>query len=510
MKSIYKILFAALLVAFLFGMYITLNVLYQRHQVVETATNGAFRVSETVRRSLWHAMMNGDQKNLREILSTVGQQEGIEKIRVFDRTGGIIYSTDRAEEGTQVNAEAESCLACHSRIPPQSAPERKDRVRFFRTPSPRGQRVLGLITPIPNEPSCSEGACHAHPAGQRVLGVLDIDMSLADEDRALSSFQSEIIGLGILTLVLATVGVSMIVQRYFVSPVRKLLQQSREAEGAGAEPSRSGQDELKQLQDIFQGMSSRLRESRDQLILSERLSSVGRVASSIAHEVNNPLTSILTTSSLLARDLPDTDPRKRQMQEMLEEALRCRDILRRMLDLARPTPARKEPTDLNLVIIRSVQLMRNYLEVLSTKAELDLEPRLPRIVASPGRMQQVILNLLLNAADAMPQGGKVRLQTRTLPGQGQIEIRCEDQGVGIAPQDQEKIFQPFFSTKGERGTGLGLAITREIIMEHHGRITLESEKGRGAAFIVRLPVPNYLSTGLAADPAPAGPPKLNS
>jgi two-component system, NtrC family, sensor kinase len=502
LRSIYKILFAGLLVALLLGLFMTLNVLYQRHQVVETATNGAFRVSETVRRSLWHAMMEGDQKNVRQILNSVGQQEGINKIRVFNQSGEIIYSTDRSEEGTQVNAAAESCLACHSRIPPQAAPAKKDRVRFFRTPL--GRRVLGLITPIPNEPACSTAACHVHPAGQRILGVLDIDMSLTVEDQALTSYQGQIIGLGLLTILLAAVGVSLIVQRYFVSPVRRLLKSSREAQGLGPElppAAPSGRDELEQLQNIFEGMSSRLRESRDQLLLSERLSSVGRVASSVAHEVNNPLTSILTTSSMLVDDLPDGDPRKRQMKTMFEETLRVRDILRRMLDLARPTPARKEPTDLNLLMVRSLQLMRNYLAVLNTKAELDLEPGLPRIEASPGQMQQVILNLLLNAADAMPQGGKVRLQTRSLPGEREIEVRCTDTGVGIAPSDQEKIFQPFYSTKGERGTGLGLAITREIVRDHGGTIRLESEPGRGATFIVRLPVPNYVQGDLGADPA---------
>ena len=508
MRSIHKILIASLVVAFIFGLFITLNVLYQRHQVVETATNGAFRVSETVRRSLWHAMMDGDREKLREILSTIGQQEGIEKIRVFNQGGEIIYSTNRAEEGTQVNAEAESCLACHSRIPPQAAPEKKDRVRFFRTG--QGRRVLGLITPIPNETACSNASCHAHPAGQRILGVLDIDMSLAEEDRALLSYSSQIIGLGILTVLLATVGLSVFVQRYYVSPVRKLLKSSRAAEGAGSDQSNRGEDEVTQLQGIFQGMSSRLRESRDQLLLSERLSSMGRVASSIAHEINNPLTSILTTSSLLVRDLPDSDPHKKQMQDMLQETLRCREILRRMLDLARPAPARKEPTDLNLVMIRSVQLMRNYMEVLNATAELELEPGLPRIAASPAQMQQVILNLLLNAVDAMPQGGKVRLQTRSLPGEGQIEMRCQDSGVGLAPQEQEKIFQPFYTTKGERGTGLGLAVTREIVQDHQGTIRLESEKGHGATFIVRLPVPNYLQTESSADPAPAEPSRLNS
>jgi len=498
MRRLYKIILAAIVVAVVFGLFLTLNVFYQRHQIVETATNGAFRVSETVRRSLWHAMMDAQQENIREILSAVGGQDGIEKIRIFSKSGEIIFSTEQNEEGTLVNIQAESCLACHSRIPPQTVPAKKERVRIFQTA--RGLRVLGLITPIPNEPTCSAAACHVHPGSQPVLGVLDIVMSLAEEDRALARYQRQIIGLGLLFILLAILGVSLIVQRYYVAPVRKLLLSSRGGDAGRAKPAAPGEDEVQALFEVFQRMSSEIKATRDQLILSERLSSVGRVASSIAHEVNNPLTSILTTSSMLMEDLPEDDPRQRQMKTLLDETLRAREILRRMLDLARPAAVRRELSDLNLVILRSIQLMRNYMEVLNTKAETDLDPRLPRIEANPSQMQQVILNLLLNAVDAMPRGGVVRLETRYDSEPGQVEIRCADTGKGMTAEERARIFQAFFTTKGEAGTGLGLAITREIIEDHQGTIAVESEKGKGSSFRIRLPVPRYVkaqATGTA-------------
>lgn len=488
MRRLSKIILGALVLAVVFGLFLTANVFYQRRQIVETATKGAFRVSETVRRSVWHAMLEARQESIRDILDAVGGLEGIEKIRIFSKSGEIIFSTDRPEEGRQLDIQAESCLACHSRIPPPAVPERKDRVRFFQTAG--GHRVLGLITPIPNEPTCSSAAeCHFHPdpSAQPLLGVLDIVMSLAEEDRALAKYQRQVIGLGVLAILLAIGLVILFVQRFYISPVHKLLVSSQRGGPAAAGSPTPGEDEIQALGKLFERMSSEIKAARDQLIQSERLSSVGRMATSIAHEVNNPLTSILTTSSRLVEDLPEDDPRRRQAKLLLDETLRARDILRRMLDLFRPAAVHREPTDLNLIVLRSIQLMRNYMEVLNAAVETELAPNLPRVNADPTQIQQVILNLLLNAVDAMPQGGVVRLKTTYDPDRGQVKLFCTDTGVGLTAEELAKIFEPFYSTKGTAGTGLGLTISREIILAHGGDISVESEKGKGTSFCISLP-----------------------
>lgn len=224
-----------------------------------------------------------------------------------------------------------------------------------------------------------------------------------------------------------------------------------------------------------------------QLFRSEKLASLGKLAAGVAHEINNPLTGVLTNASLLLEDFEEADPRKEDVQVIVSETIRCREIVKRLLDFSRQTKPQKKQTDVNLLIDNIVLLVRNQTSFRNLAIEKMFDEKLPPIMADPDQIQQVFINLILNAADAMQKGGKLILETKVIPIKEFIEIRIIDSGVGIPEELRTRIFDPFFTTK-ENGTGLGLALSYGIVEQHGGTINVESEIGKGTTFIIHLPI----------------------
>jgi two-component system, NtrC family, sensor kinase len=223
-----------------------------------------------------------------------------------------------------------------------------------------------------------------------------------------------------------------------------------------------------------------------QITQSEKLASIGRLASGIAHEINNPLTSILTFAHLLREKEPIDEQDTEDLDLIIHETKRAADIVQGLLDFARERPAVKEPLSLNDVVRRTVRLIRNQKLFRGVTIEEQLSSDLPAVNGDTNRLQQVVLNLCLNAREAMEDGGTIHIGTRTKEGQVILEVR--DTGHGIKPEDLEQVFEPFFSTKPVgQGTGLGLSVTYGIVDQHSGRIEVDSEEGTGTTFTVLLP-----------------------
>jgi two-component system NtrC family sensor kinase len=229
---------------------------------------------------------------------------------------------------------------------------------------------------------------------------------------------------------------------------------------------------------------------------SERLASLGRLAATVAHEVNNPLFGILTYARLTRKDVERADPppaNKPRMVEQLQiiehESRRCGELMRNLLMFARQSPQSIEPSDINEVVGRAVSLLRHRLELSGTALELNLAPNLPAVPCDANQIQQVVLGLMVNAAEAMGDGGCIAVSTRRDAGLKAVEIRVRDNGPGIAADVLAQIFEPFFTTKADvHRTGLGLAVARSIVEQHGGTILVESVEGAGAEFVVSLPV----------------------
>ncbi len=234
--------------------------------------------------------------------------------------------------------------------------------------------------------------------------------------------------------------------------------------------------------------TAELKAMQGQLIQTEKMAAIGKLAAGVAHEINNPLTGVLTNSSLMLKDLPEDDARREDLQTIVNETLRCRKIVKGLLDFARQTTPQKQELNLNRVIEDVLALVRNQASFRDIRIMLDLDDALPPVMADGDQMRQVVLNIVLNAADAMmPNGGELRIESRTHRERRCALIRISDTGTGIPEEIRDRLFEPFFTTK-KTGTGLGLAIAYGIVERHKGTLEVESTVGRGTSFTILLPV----------------------
>jgi signal transduction histidine kinase len=235
----------------------------------------------------------------------------------------------------------------------------------------------------------------------------------------------------------------------------------------------------------------RLKETQAQVIQAEKLTSLGQLAASIADEINNPLSGVLVYTQLLARKVEreeaDNDVTLDYLSKMEAELVRSTELIKNLLNFARQSTPEFQPVNLNTVVNHALDLVLHSVEEKDIRVFNELDPSLPEIMADSGQLQQVCLNLIINAIQAMPQGG--RLTLRTYVQNSKIKLEVQDTGIGIPPENMEKLFTPFFSTKSDvKGVGLGLAVAYGIVHRHKGRIEAHSKEGEGSTFTVTMPM----------------------
>lgn len=262
-------------------------------------------------------------------------------------------------------------------------------------------------------------------------------------------------------------------------------------------------DELRELADAFNFMAAALKKRDEKvrefttrrIMESERLAHIGQLAAGVAHEINNPLQGIVTYSHLLLERVSTKNGTRQSLEKIVKQADRCRDIIRGLLDFSRQRKPEKRLSNVNRVLEECVSLLDNQVLFHNIRMVQHLSPDLPQVFMDPSQIQQVFMNMILNAAEAMKGGGQLTLTTRRVPADQAVEVEFTDTGHGIKEEDLDRIFSPFFTTKEVgHGTGLGLAISYGIVKEHKGTITVESEEGQGATFTIRLPVSSEQET----------------
>jgi two-component system NtrC family sensor kinase len=292
-------------------------------------------------------------------------------------------------------------------------------------------------------------------------------------------------------LLVGTTVLVLLAARVLTDPIEHMIAVIRRVKGGRLEERMDvrTQDELGELASTFNrmvGIIKRNKEMETTLAQQEKMASLGVLASGVAHEINNPLGVILGYAGYLEDKMDPADPNRRYIRDIREESKRCKGIVQDLLSYARaPRPA-LQGTDLNALLEQIVDFAANHLDLNHVSLVRDFAPDLPPVSVDPDQIRQVALNLILNAGAAVKPGGTVTVATARC-GPDDVEILFRDEGAGIPPENLEKIFEPFFTTKA-RGTGLGLAITKRIVEQHQGRITVESEVGRGTTVTVRLPV----------------------
>jgi PAS domain S-box-containing protein len=278
-------------------------------------------------------------------------------------------------------------------------------------------------------------------------------------------------------------------ERIFVGIIRDITERKRTDQSL-----RDSKAELEKVVAELQAKNEEIRSMTQQLWQAAKLASVGELAASIAHELNNPLATVtLRVESVLSRT-PADDPRRRALEIIEQEAKRMGDLVANLLQFARRGREQGSTLDVRQEIVSAVELIQHHLRKRQIAVIQELAPETPAIFADRQKLRQVFLNLLTNAGDAMPSGGTLRLRcapTQTADSLRAVLIEFEDTGVGIPPEYLEKVLEPFFTTKEEgKGTGLGLAICRRIIQEHRGSIQISSEVGKGTTVRLVLPIRN--------------------
>ncbi|MGB2906741.1 MAG: ATP-binding protein [Candidatus Aminicenantaceae bacterium] len=451
----------------------------------------AHQLSEMIKSSTKSDMLFYRRERVHDIIDTIGQQEGIEKVRIFNKEGIIIYSSDKSVVGTMVDKRAEACYGCHTADQPLERLSISERTRIFQLEDE--VRSLGIINPIYNEPTCWQADCHVHSQDQKVLGVLDVSMSLAEVDRLTRENGTKVILLTLGAMIIISIFLWYFFHRLITRPVQRIVAATN-AVSAGnlsfkLEVKRN--DELGHLGNSFNEMTRNLAEAQTQLYHSDKLASIGRLAAGVAHEINNPLTGVLTYSSFLLKRVKDNPEMKSDLEIIVRETKRCREIVKDLLDFARPVPPNKKSVNINDVIERGLSIVANQLNFNYIIVEKKMNDSLPGVSVDEGQLQQVLINLLVNAADAIgEEGGTISLITGAVQSDGKeyAQIEVKDTGCGIADENLSKLFEPFYSTKDQKGTGLGLSVVWGIIDKHQGTITVDSELGKGSTFTIRLPV----------------------
>lgn len=455
-------------------------------EVVREVEDGGSRLSGTLARSLRYAMMRADREALEDSIRNVSGQEEVLGVKLFNKNGDIMFSSNPGEKGRSVPLGDRACVGCHRDGGRTAVVESREPTNIYADAT--GTRVFQRIEPIRNDPECSGAPCHVHPADQKILGVLDVTVSLARLDARLDRYRTAgVLSAALLALAVALV-IGWIIRRVVVRRVRTLVDGTRVIADGDLDyriPP-MGRDELGLLADSFNRMTASLGETRGRLLQSERLAVVGRLAAGVAHEINNPLTGIMLMSSNLVEGMSPDDPRRETIQTVVAETQRAREIIRGLLDFSRQTKPRKEPGHVEDALLAAVKVISTQARRAKVEIVVPDAPPLPQVLMDKGQLQQVFLNLLLNAMDALSDGGRIDLAWRVAP-DGMVEVDVADTGTGISPDLLPSIFEPFFTTKEGRGTGLGLSISWGIVDGHGGRIAVRSEEGRGTTFTVRLP-----------------------
>jgi two-component system NtrC family sensor kinase len=507
-----------------------LNVRLHRQHLEQNTLLSAERVSDVIKHSTTDYMLRNDREGLHRSIQTMANQPGMEKIRIFDQDGRITYTTDAAEQNHVVDKTAEACYACHAQSQPLARLKRPDRFRIYRNAA--GTRVLGIITPIENRPACSNAACHAHPAEQQILGVLDTNLSLARADVQLAQSSRRMIAYTGCALLLIAFLSWFFVWIVVAKPVHALKRGTERlaAGDLGHQIDVRSNDEIGELASSFNSMSRELQTARKQNLAwthtleqrveektrelkrahehalhTEKMASIGKMAAVLAHEINNPLSGILTYAKLLHKWIDrDAVGHRQEICDSLDliasESRRCGDLVKNLLTFSRTTPMNLQPANLNQVINRSLRLVQHQLDLAGIHVQPQLDPKLPQVQCDAAQIEQVVLALVMNALDAMPQGGNLWLTTSFTREPNQACIVVRDDGSGIPAEILPRIFEPFLTTKETgRGVGLGLAISHSILERHRGTIEVQSEQGRGTTFTVTLPWESELNADAGAE-----------
>lgn len=518
----FKLFLVLLLMIILFlGLYSTIFSAFQKNILEDTVRLSAYRISDVVKKSLYRLMLINEREELYQTIQILGSEPGMESIRIYNKKGEIKFSTKENETAQIVDMKAEACYECHAADKPIQSLPMQEKARIYHAAD--GRRILGIINPIRNEPECSNAVCHAHQPDKTILGVLDVQMSLNELDKAVNKANSLIYVIFSGFIFIALIFIIIVVYTIIYKPIRYLeIGTTTLAEGKLEHRIQmQRKDELGMLAQSFNNMAASLKKAytelkdwsnllekrveektveveriHQEMLQVEKMASLGKMAASVAHELNNPLAGIVTYTKLLIKKVKNIlleDPEKnkilRELDLIRSESMRCGNIVRNLLTFARGNSANFQQYELKEIIDRALIIVRHHLELKKIEAVSHIDIRPEMIDCDPDQLLQGFVALLINAVEAMPDGGHLELTAQNSQrNPNRVLIQIHDTGVGILDELKDKIIEPFFSTKKDKnGVGLGLAVVYGIIQRHNGKIWFKSEPDKGTTFFIELP-----------------------
>ena len=514
-------LFIIILVVMIGGSFLftTITLNWHTDQYLKNGVASVSRVSDVLKRSMRYSMLLNRREDLYNIIMTVGNEPGIKVVRIYNKRGEITFSSNQSEVGTVAAFSDKACSACHVTGSSQVSIQQPELIRIFDAGG--GNRVLGMITPIKNEPSCSSADCHAHQPSQTILGILDVMVPLSDLDRSIAALKRVQYMSTAAMVTVVTLLAGLFIWLMVTVPVRTLTR--------GMEKIRDGNlsqriqlkknDEIGMMADAFNHMTAELQRAQEELtkwnrtleervsekteelrraqshmIHMERMVSLGTLAATVAHELNNPLEGVLTYAKLLRRKIERGGIKDEDLREVIteltmiaDETARCGNIVKNLLLFSRQKVGEFRSIDIRAIIDQSVKLIEHHLKMHDVVATLDIGKDPMLCFCDPDQIEQALLALEINAVEAMPGGGTLRI---IVDGSNPEFVRLSigDTGVGIRDEDLPHIFEPFFTTKKDgKGTGLGLSVVYGIVERHGGTITVTTKVQEGTAFTLNLP-----------------------
>jgi two-component system NtrC family sensor kinase len=523
-RVVYIITLSSIILFFVFGFLF--KSVYEQNLNTVIRQNGN-NIGSIVEGSLYHSMLENDKSTLQSTLDIINTMPGIDDVNMYDDSARLVYSSFSSDSLNHGNPD---CLSCHENI--QSMFPRKEKsYRIIDVSSEcnmykanNNQRHLLIRSPILNEKSCYVSSCHFHTESDEVLGSLIIQMPLADLDSAVAKSSAKFYILAMAATLLLIAVLILFTSQKIKNPLNDLIKASIDVSNGNKNTRleiRPNQlDDMRMVSEAFNNMldnlqsateelqnwsqqleykvrkkSEELGAAQNELIHIERIASLGKLSSSVAHEINNPLSGILVYTKLIHKQLsnPDLDEAKKNTMlkhlKLIEnETKRCGEIVKGLLEFSKKDQEDFESKHLHKILQETYELMTHPIKIANISFHSDLQAKSDLIFCSPNQIKQACVAILVNATEAVSENGEIIISTSN-PDIETIKIDISDNGIGIPEDDIPQIFQPFFSTKHDTsGIGLGLAIVHGIVKSHNGRIDVKSELGRGTTISITLPL----------------------
>jgi len=484
-------------------------------------------IGSMVEGALYYSMLENDKSALQRTLDVINTMSGIDDVNMYDSRDSLVYSSFSSDNTSHSNPNCKSCHTdIHTMFPPL---EKSYRIIDVNSDcnmnmNDQTQRSLIIRSPIFNEKSCYTSDCHAHKETDVVLGSLIIKIPLSDLDAAIEKSSTEFFVLAIITTFLLVLFLILFTRKKIKGPLNAIIQASKDV--SDGDMSKRLEIRHRQLDDMrmvslafnnmldnlsaanlelqnwsqqleykVQKKSEELLEAQNELIHIERIASLGKLSSSVAHEINNPLSGVLTYTKLVHKQLSklEADPLKKEtmlqnLKVIESETKRCGDIVKGLLNFSRKDQQNFENLHLHAILKETYDLMSHQMRIENINFLIELTAHSDLIHCSQNQIKQACVAILVNASEAVADSGEIVIRTKN-PDENTIVLEIRDNGSGISPEDISHIFEPFFSAKQKAsGIGLGLAIVHGIIQSHKATIDVSSELGKGTIMSIKIPL----------------------